>query len=123
MPCQIAADISGNRLPLIPAQPLAKQQYWVYAMQAAIKAGKRVATRQRVATARDRRVSRAGTERRRRQHRLAGASDTWGTVREEHGLKERPSRIRRAEEGVPRANDSVAGVSLSYDDNKRCRPD
>ena len=46
------------------AQPLAKQQYWVYAMQAAIKAGKRAATRQRVATASDHRVARAGAEQR-----------------------------------------------------------
>jgi len=105
------------------AQPLAKQQYWVYAMQAAIKAGKRAATRQRVATARDRRVARVGAERRRRQRRVAGASDAWDTVREEHGLQERPSRVRRAEEGVQRDASSVAGVSLSHDDNKRRRPD
>ena len=46
------------------AQPLAKQQYWMYAMKAAIKAGKRATTREQVATARDRRTARAGAARR-----------------------------------------------------------
>ena len=44
-------------------QPLAKQQYWMYAMKAAMKAGKRASTRARVATASDCRVARAGAER------------------------------------------------------------
>ena len=104
------------------SKDLVKQQYWLYSMKAAVKAGKRAARRRHHATARDRRASRAATATRRRGRNVAGATSVWNRVLVEHGLMERPTRTRRVEE-VSEWRASEASMSITRVDNKRRRPD
>ena len=73
------------------SKDLVKQQYWLYSMKAAVKAGKRAARRRHHATARNRRASRAATATRRRGRNVAGATSVWNRVLVEHGLMGRPT--------------------------------
>jgi len=102
---------------------LVKQSYWLYAMRAAMKAGRRARGRRRRATARELRTATAVATARRRRGVVPGATATWVQTLQEQGVLPLPSRRRLRSSSISNAGRSSSNILLEGDDNKRRRPD
>ena len=102
---------------------LVKQSYWLYAMRAAMKAGRRARGRRRRATSRELRTVTAVVTARRQRGVVPGATVTCVQTLQEQGVLPLPSRRRLRSSSISNAGRSSSNILLEGDDNKRRRPD